>query len=284
MKPLHSAHDKDNKTQNTKRSTRAPFVRAFALGVALLVIGFALGLGASRLFSATRASGPSKDTVAVYQFDGSTHSVTAEDVKASQFGAEQSSGSEPTADNILQYSRNQILLKEAEKRKITVDENDLSNYALTYLGSSDFSQIAGQYDVSESEAKEIVRQNAILQALYEQVVFDGSTMKLPQMPEEPDDGDYESSSPDYAAYIIKLAGSEWDASSGGWARTDGPYYDALKDEDFSEKSATYSQALLAYNVAYQEYTEAASGNNDKWYSFINDLYKNASIEIFSLEA
>lgn len=283
MKSFHTT-DSSSSFQDAGKNFKRNRVRRIVFGLLFTILGFALGLLVSYVNPLSASTKPSDDAIAAYRYHGKTYSITAQEVEISQYGVGQDSASEPTADSILSYSRNQILLTEAQSRGISINDEDLSNYAQTFFGTSDFSQIADQYGVDQNEAKEIVRQNAIMQALYEEVALSDTGEKLPQMPKEPEDGNCDATSKDYADYIIQLAGSEWDKASGSWARTDGPYYDALKEEDFSKDEASYSQALLAYNVAYQQYTEAASSNNDKWYSFINDLYKNASIEIFSLEA
>ncbi len=55
----------------------------------------------------------------------------------------------PSADAVLSYVRNRILLQEASTQGIELSDEDLSYSAEASLGTSDFSAIADQYGVSE---------------------------------------------------------------------------------------------------------------------------------------
>ncbi len=70
----------------------------------------------------------------------------------------------------------------------------------------DYATLATQYGVTEDQAKEIVRERALIQKLYSQVVPEASTATAPTEPTAPENGDTSTSSAEYAQYIIDLAG------------------------------------------------------------------------------
>lgn len=221
--------------------------------------------------------------IATYEANGTTKNVTPVEVLQSQFGSDQSNiQGTPSADMVLDYVRNQILLEEAEERGLSVSDQEIDDYAVAYLETNDYAQIGERYGITEDQAKLVIKQNALLQKLYEEIVSVDSNAEVPEPPEAPSDGDYTSTKQEYADYIVDLVGDEWSSSSNSWARTDGPYYEAMSSQDFDQQGATYDQAMLAYSVAYQQYTEASASGNEGWYSFINELYKGTSIEIFGL--
>ena len=89
---------------------------------------------------------------------------------------------------------------------------------------------------------------------------------------------------DYADYIIKLAGDEWDSSKGTWKDENGTYAKAFADDAFTADSATYKQAMTAYYTAYQQYSSQASSASSKWTEYANGLYAKANISIYGLFA
>ena len=141
--------------------------------------------------------------------------------------------------------------------------------------------MASSYGVTEDQAKQIVKENAIVSKLYQQVVGEDAPT-APTAPTQPADGNTETASKEYADYIINLAGDEWDSSKGTWASEDGPYAQALKDQSFTADSATYAQAQMAYYVAYQQYSKSAQSVQSKWSDFANGLYGKANLQIWGL--
>ena len=276
---LHE-HDSQSRALSMRHLRRQNGTRFVLAGFLILVIGMGIGAFASVAAQGFLSGSANKSAVASLIIEGETTLITADDISATQFDSTDESDSTPSADSILDYARNQVLLREAERRGIEAEEADVDEYAVTFLGTDDYPTIASQYGISEQKAKEILRQNAVLQKLYEEVLGPSSNQPAPEAPEAPEDNDYSTPKQGYADYIIDLAGDEWDTTLGTWSRTDGPYYAALQDEDFSAKSATYDQAMVAYSVAYQQY--AGSDGSNEWISFINDLYRNAKLEIYDL--
>ena len=268
-------------------------VAAVVLVIVAAVGGFfvgqgGFGAGSKGLSSSTISEDQLSTVVATWSNNGKTEQVTAKEAIESQYGLDAVKDSDgnypaPSAETIVSYVRNKILLSDAEKRGITVSDDDAKKFAQSQLGSSDFKEIASSYQVTEDQAKQIVKDNATLQKLYDQVVPNATdSTTAPTAPTEPSDGDQNAASKDYADYIINLAGDEWDSSKGTWAKTDGDYYAALKDEQFTADSATYAQAQKAYAVAYSKYTSASQESSTAWSKYANGLYAKANVSIYGL--
>ena len=260
--------------------------------VVAVIVGYMVGSGSTSSESvdtgvSSYLTEDELDTVvATWTYGGTTYSITAQEAIESQYSLEtvvedDGTYAAPTADIILTYVRNQVLLLAAEDAGITVDEDEVAEYAEDTLGSSDYEYISESYGVTEEQAEEIVTQMATIQALYSSVIPEIDAV-YPSAPDEPEDEDEDAATAEYAAYIIELLGDEWDSETGTWASTDGDYYAALGDEDFTADSATYSQAITAYYVAYTLYYEAYSEASSVWTVYANELYGEADITIYGL--
>ena len=245
------------------------------------------GFGSKGVSAPVFAESELDATVATWKFKGASHKISAREAIESQYSLDSVKDEDgnypaPSADAVLSYVRNRILLEEASKQGIELSDEDLSSSAEASLGTSDFSAIADQYGVSEDQAKQIVREQGTIQKLYQSVMDDAPAM--PKAPAEPEGGDENEAKAEYAAYIIDLAGKEWDAEAGTWAKLDGAYATALAGEEITPESATYAQAQKAYAVAYQQYMLESQGANAKWTSYVNELFGEADVELFGLYA
>lgn len=245
------------------------------------------GFGSKGVSAPVFAESELDATVATWKFKGASHKISAREAIESQYSLDSVKDEDgnypaPSADAVLAYVRNRILLEEASKQGIELSDEELSSSAEASLGTSDFSAIAGQYGVSEDQAKQIVREQGTIQKLYQSVMDDAPAM--PKAPAEPESGDENEAKAEYAAYIIDLAGKEWDAEAGTWAKLDGAYATALAGEEITPESATYAQAQKAYAVAYQQYMLESQGANAKWTSYVNELFGEADVELFGLYA
>lgn len=245
------------------------------------------GFGSKGVSAPVFAESELDATVATWKFKGASHKISAREAIESQYSLDSVKDEDgnypaPSADAVLSYVRNRILLEEASKQGIELSDEDLSSSAEASLGTSDFSAIADQYGVSEDQAKQIVREQGTIQKLYQSVMDDAPAM--PKAPAEPESGDENEAKAEYAAYIIDLAGKEWDAEAGTWAKLDGAYATALAGEEITPEAATYAQAQKAYAVAYQQYMLESQGANAKWTSYVNELFGEADVELFGLYA
>lgn len=245
------------------------------------------GFGSKGVSAPVFAESELDATVATWKFKGASHKISAREAIESQYSLDSVKDEDgnypaPSADAVLAYVRNRILLEEASKQGIELSDEELSSSAETSLGTSDFSAIADQYGVSEDQAKQIVREQGTIQKLYQSVMDDAPAM--PKAPAELESGDENEAKAEYAAYIIDLAGKEWDAEAGTWAKLDGAYATALAGEEITPESATYAQAQKAYAVAYQQYMLESQGANAKWTSYVNELFGEADVELFGLYA
>lgn len=280
--------DEDDHASKHKKTMIAVFVVAVVIAA---VVGFFIGnggFGAKGIGSSTLTEDQLGSTVASYSYNGKKSDITAREAIESQYSLDTVKDSDgnytaPSADVILSYVRNKILLDAAEDEGITVSSKEMKQYAENSIGTSDYDTMATQYGVSKDQAKQIVRQSATLQKLYKKKVGDSSA-SMPTAPTEPSDGNEDTASKDYADYIINLAGDEWDSSKGTWKDEDSTYAKAFADDAFTADSATYKQAMTAYYTAYQQYSSQASSASSKWTEYANSLYAKANISIYGLFA
>ena len=289
-------HDDDSSDDGSHSRTMLFVIILIIAVIIAAIVGYFIGSssGSRGVSSDSEASAVSSayltedeldSVVATWTYGGEEHSVTAQEAIESEYSLEtveldDGTYAAPSADTVITYARNLILLDAAEDAGISVDEEAAEEYAEDVLGSSDYSVMAETYGLTEEQAEEIVTMQATIYELYKSVIPEIGD--LPDEPTMPDDGDEDTESEEYAAYIIELAGDEWDADAGTWASEDGPYYDALGAEDFTEDSATYGQALMAYYVAYEEWYEEYSEASSVWLDYENELFSEAEITIYGL--
>lgn len=286
-----AARPKKTRMQRAMMGKHKYFIAgALAAVIVAGVSGYFLGsggFGSKGVSAPVFAESELDATVATWKFKGASHKISAREAIESQYSLDSVKDEDgnypaPSADAVLSYVRNRILLEEASKQGIELSDEDLSSSAEASLGTSDFSAIADQYGVSEDQAKQIVREQGTIQKLYQSVMDDAPAM--PKAPAEPESGDENEAKAEYAAYIIDLAGKEWDTEAGTWAKLDGAYATALAGEEITPESATYAQAQKAYAVAYQQYMLESQGANAKWTSYVNELFGEADVELFGLYA
>lgn len=287
-------------------------IAAAALVVGLLIGHFALpgggAAGIATIGKATLSEGELNSVVGTYLFDGTTQNLTAREVIEQNSTIEAAKDADgnyavPTADTVLAAARNKIISDEAIKRGITVSEDDLSAYAEETLGSSDLESIATSYSMDVETVKLLLEQSALMSRLREEVVGSdlGDAPEAPTAPEvatKDEEGNdlsaedataaqekaYDAPTAEYAEYIIKLAGDEWDAEKGAWASEDGAYATALADYEVTKDGASYNAAQAAYYVAYQDYNTAQAELSAKWSEFVNGLLGSSAISIATLIA
>lgn len=245
------------------------------------------GFGAKGAGSATLTEGQLDAPVASFNFNGATTKISARDAIESQYSLDAVKGADgtypaPSGEMILGYARNKILVSEAESRGLSVSDDQLKEYAEGRLGTSDFKAIAENYGVNEDQAKQIVRDNALVGQLYEQIVPKASEAPAPEAPVQPADGNTTAPTKDYAEYIIGLLGKNWDSEKGAWANEDNEFFSALKGSTFTPEGASYEDAQTAFYVAYELYASQAQEANKAWTLFANDLYAKADVELYGL--
>lgn len=277
---------------NVPRGVKIGGVAALIIvAVVAAVIGYVIGsggFGGTGTGTATVGEGQLDTVIASYTYNGASHDITVRSAIESEYSLESAQNSDgtysvPSAETIISTVRNNILVSEAESRGIEVSDDEMDQFAESMLGSFDYATLATQYGVTEDQAKDIVRERALIQKLYSQVVPEASTATAPTEPTAPENGDTSTSSAEYSQYIIDLAGDEWDSENNTWASTDGSYYVALGDA-FTGDTATYEQAVTAYYVAYQEYSNQMSGYTTTWTDFANGLFANANIRLYGVYA
>lgn len=245
------------------------------------------GFGAKGAGSATLTEGQLDTVVATWSYNGATKNLTAREAIEAQYSLDAAKNDDgtynaPSAELVTAYVRNQILLAEADARGLSASDEERDEYAESQLGTADYEMIASQFGVSEDQAKQIVAENATIAKLYQEIVPESSAT-MPEAPAEPEGDDTTAVTKDYADYIIKLAGDEWDAEAGTWASKDGAYAQALSaSTTFSAEGASYEDAQTAYYVAYQQYAQEAQETQGVASSFINGLYAKANVTLYGI--
>lgn len=259
----------------------------FALG---LVIGRFLlgGSGATGSLNGrtTLSEGELNTPVASYTYNGQTKEVSAREVIENTSGldaAKQSDGTYtvPPADKIIGYVRNALVVAEAQSKGISASDDDINKYMQTNFKTTDVSQVASAYKLSEDVTKKLIN-DAVIMKKYRDSVLSTPLPDAPQAPTAPEDGNSETTSQEYAQYIIGLAGDEWDAKNNTWASQDGDYYKQLSSYKISNDSASYAAAQTAYQVAMSKYSTVANKASQEWSQKINEILGKASIAVYSL--
>lgn len=226
------------------------------------------------------------NVVATYTSSSGTHGVTAREVLDNTVGLESAQTDDgysyPSADNVLEYVRNCILADLAEKEGVQASDEDMDAYAQKTLDSTDYDSIAAQYGMSVDKVKDLVRQAAEVENLYNQIVGEDAIGDAPEEPAETSDSKKDTPTAEYGQYIINLLGDEWDSENNTWAKQDGTFYSDLKDETFSADSATYNQAEKAYKAAYKKYQQSAQDASTKWSDYVNGAMANSALVLGEL--
>lgn len=264
-------------------------IAAACLVLGLILGRFALGGSAAgiKLNGKTTVSEAELDNAyASYTYNGKTNTISVREV-IEQNGTIEASKTEdgtytlPSAEYAVNAARTAILNSEVDARGITVSDEDIAAYAEEALGTSDYDAIASTYGMDADAVKDLITENCRLNALREEIVG-GKAPTMPESPAEAEEGKEDEATKDYADYIIKLAGDEWDAEKGTWAKEDSAYATALADYKVTKDGASYNAAQAAYYVAYQVYTEKSNEITESWNNFLNDLMSKASIQVGTL--
>lgn len=288
------ASDASDGGADRPRGPRPALIVAGLIIVAVIAAigGYFVGSGG---FAAEGAGAPGEtltedqlDTVvASYTYNGVEHEVTAREALESEYSLATIQNTDgtyntPSANTVLSYVRNQVTLADAESRGIEVTDDEAASFAESSLGTSDYSEIAETYGVTEDQAQTIVHDQAMISKLYEQIAPATASITAPTEPTAPADGNEDTASAEYASYIINLAGDEWDSATGTWARTDGEYYAVLGSQSFTADSATYAQAMQAYYVAYQAYVDQLNEISSTISSYANGILGTVDLTLYGI--
>ena len=262
-------------------------VVALAMGVALG--HFLLGGGSTVALAGrtTLSEGELDSTIATYTHGGVTYDVTARDV-LTYGGAELTMNDEgtydvPTASSILAYAQTQLMLDDAEKRGITVSDDDITEFLASSYGEGvDLATFASGTGMSEEVARDMLVSYVTISKLGEEITEGTLPDEMPVQPTTPAEGEEDTPTAEYAQYVIALLGDEWDADANTWARTDGSYYATLSSYEITNDSATYAAASAAYSIALSAYQEAYTQAAEMQNAYTDELFSNSTIQIGTL--
>ena len=214
--------------------------------------------------------------VATYVIDGEVFEVTAREALAQQSSLDAARNADggyimPSAESVISAVRTALLMRDAEAKGITVTDEEVVAYAQETFGTDDLASLAAAYTMDQETLTNRLRESATMAKLRVAVVG-----------EAPEEGKEAEPTADYAAYIIGLAGDEWDAEHGIWSEEGGDYATALKDYDVKADAATYDAAQTAYNVAYQLHSVAVTSASTQWTEYVNTQLSTASVALSSV--
>lgn len=225
------------------------------------------------------------NVMATYTVGDEVFEVTAREAIAQQSSLEAAKNSDgtyatPSTESVLAAARTAVLMREVESKGITVSDEELAAYMQETFGTDDLPSLASAYTMDEETARARLKESAALAKLRKQVV--SAPGDAPTEPAVPADDERDKATEDYAAYIIGLAGDEWNGETGTWASQDGPFATALHDYDVQEDQATYEAATTAYNVAYQLYSGRVTSANTEWTAYVNAILDDVQIAVCTL--
>ena len=215
--------------------------------------------------------------LAVYQYDGTRHEVTARKALLYSYGFlergnQGGSYVTPSASRVNACVLQEVLASEARSKGMTVSDEDMVAYLKTNLAVSDIGGAAGLLGVSADEAKAYLEEEVLVRQLRSEIFAEsGEQAAVVEPPEE--SGDVVA----YGAYVIGLLGDEWDAATSDWARQDGPFYSVMGGEEFDGERATYEQALQAYSVASAQAQAASIGEGSAWGAYTEKVRSRVSV-------
>lgn len=276
-----------------RRGSRVPTYAWLVLMLVATFVGFFVGhyvmadpVSFGELRGTTTITEAQLDkTVATYVLDGETYKVSARDAIAQGSSLDAVRNSDgtylmPSAENVLAAARTAILMREVEARGIEVSDEEYVAYVEDTFGTTSADELAVAYNMDVETVRARLRESAAIAKLRQEVVSADESELAP--PVNPDEDAQDVPTADYAAYIIGLAGDEWDSEKGIWASEDGPFASALREYDIRSDAATYEAAQTAYNVAYQLQSAKVTAAATQWTDFVNALLCEASLALSSI--
>lgn len=224
--------------------------------------------------------------VGSYTYNGKTVEVNAKQViedTGSIEAMKRSDGniSAPSAEMVLNYTRNAVMRHLVQDEKISVTDDQINKFLKDNLGYDSVETVASQFGMSTEQATTIAKETTETAELKKKIVGE-MTEKAPQPPTAPAQGSEEKATEAYAQYIIKLAGDQWDATTGAFKDPNGTYAQALTDMPFDGKTATYLQAQTAYYVAYSAFEPTQTEHDKKWTDYVNKALSSCQLTVYSI--
>ena len=290
QKPSGEAKGTQKMPKDTAQKEKKPRNGHKWMPVLIAVIGIAIGAcGGIGVYTMTHQDKPIAVTevstndakslvVARYVQDGKSYDVTAKDmIDALGTNATKKDNGNytmPAADTAITVARNQVIMRECDKKNITVSDSELKTYMNQSYGTTDAKEVAKEYNVTEKEIMNGLKKSARSHKLYLQVT--GTTDAG-----APDQPDSKADTKALSKYIIKLLGSNWDDKKGTWANTNNDFYDTL-GKDWDPSSATQEDAEKVYKLASQHYQESTTNAYQKWNDYVNGLMSKITIDIYTI--
>ena len=236
-----STIDKNTAKEDATKSPKAPkrglgtpvwiIICVVALVAGVLCGHFLLGKGTASASGETTISDSELDNaIATYTYNGTSHDITAREVLEQNGSLENQANDDgtynvPSADDVLSYARNAVVLEDANAQGISVTDDDVSQYAQNTLGTDDFATIGSNYGLDEDATKSLLHDAAVIKKLRDSVVTTRCPTSPPPLP-RPLTATRTPRPPTTRSTSSTLPETR-DSENNTWARTDGSYYSAL---------------------------------------------------------
>lgn len=263
-------------------------VVCLALGLALGYFVFGGGFN-SALAKTTLSESELNAVVATFNYNGK-HTVTAKDVLESTGSLDRSKDQDgnymvPSAESIVGYVRNQVLIAAAKAEGIEVTDEDVANFLQNRLGVKEVKDLVSQTGMDEETLKKMVHDSALTEKLLSKKTEGKNEVpgQAPEMPAQPEKGKENEATEAYAEYIKGLVGDAWDSENAKWSDENSDLAKAFTGEnEFNGKTATYQQATMAYYTISSKYQQAQADASKLSTDYINELFSNTTIELKTL--
>lgn len=187
----------------------------------------------------------------------------------------------PSTENVIAAIRDKILTQEMDDKGIKASKKQIKKYAKDNYGSDDFDSLASQYSVDKKVVKSSITRSVRIRQLYKQITG-GNAPDCPNAPTSPSDSDSSKKTEDYGSYLMSIIKDDYDSDKNEWKNKKSDYYDALKDDDFDGKTASYSTCVKAYKIAYDQYEEQYDKQSRKWEDYTSELYANTDVHFTNI--
>lgn len=268
---------------------------AVAGTIAGLILGgifgvFVIGPGSTaanvtNLNETTAKSDQLSQIIASYTYKGKNYTVSLQDAVNYLGGTTNENGDYemPSTDEIVAFARSEIVNLEAQNANIEATDEEVTDYIKDYFEVEDISELE-QFGYNQDQIKDLARRNVMLDKLQTSIIGE-KRYEEPKYPTPAEDGKEDEATTEYADYIKSLAGDAWTGDK--WADTeDGKAFSeafgAEEGATFDGSTANYKAANVAFQVAYQKYSQLASEQTLKWTEYTNDLYKGSTITVATL--
>lgn len=258
-----------------------------AVGITSLVLGILLGhfvfngsATVTNVGTTTVNSQQTNEVIGTYRYHNASNGISIEDLVNAGYANQNEDGtySMPSTESVVAYARAQILRQCAKEANIEITDEDITKFAKDNFGVSTVDEMSELFNMTPEQVKSLV-EDSLLETKYRESIV-GETNTAPAMPDEVEEGgDTTAKSKKYLDYIAEVAGDKFDKKTAKWADKDSDLAKATADVTIDTDGASYDAAIAVYNQIYSDYATKQADLDAKFKEHMNDIYKDATIEV-----